>query len=283
VSGRDDPPPSRLEAAEPTPVLRDDGRADGPLPLRWVLALLMAGGGAALGALLVTAPSRPPLLPALVEEELGSAGVSNPVTAVLLNFRSYDTLLEMVVLLAALTAVWSLDRGTRELARESGEIVADPVLQTLARIVVPLAAVTAVFLAWAGSHRPGGAFPAGALLAGAGVLLVTAGFLRPPTAAARPVRAVVAAGVSAFLALGVGVIPWTGYFLAYPIGWAHLLVVGVEAVLTVSIAVVLVELFVDVPSTPAPDPALDRLDPTGDPLGRLLDPGGGLVRKEGEE
>ncbi len=252
------------------PLLQDHGRRDGPIWVRAALGLLAAGGGVWMASLLVGAPDRPPVLPHLVEEELGRSGVSNPVTAVLLNFRAYDTLLEVVVLVAAMAVVWSLDRGDRDLAREREEVRRDPVLEALTRISVPLAGVLAVFLAWVGSHRPGGAFQAGALLAGAGVLLVAAGVLRPPTAASQTVRILVVSGVYAFVGVGLGVIPWTGHFLMYPEAWAYPLILGVEAVLTVSIAVVLVELFVDVPAAPARDPSLERLDPTGDPLGRLL-------------
>jgi multisubunit Na+/H+ antiporter MnhB subunit len=213
-----------------------------------------------------------------VEAELERSGVSNPVTAVLLNFRSYDTLLEVVVLVVAMAAAWSMDRGSRELGRERTERLDDPVLGALVRMVVPLAGVTALYLAWAGSHATGGAFQAGALLAGAGVFLAAAGFLRPPTADARATRLLVVLGVWGFAAVGIGVIPLTGHFLAYPEGWAYALIVGVELALTVSIAVVLVELFVDIPSVPERDPALERLDPTGDPLGRILDEPAGLVR-----
>ncbi len=260
-----------------SPLLRDDGRRDPGWGVRVLLGGLATGGVAILATFLLQAPDRAPLLPGAVAAALSESGVSNPVTAVLLNFRSYDTLLEVAVLVVAMVAVWSLDRGSRELAREAGEELADPVLQALARLVVPLVGVTAVYLTWSGSHRPGGAFQAGALLAGAGVLLAAAGFLRPPTAASRAVRALVAAGLYAFVGVGLGVVPWTGHFLAYPEGWAYPLILGVEAILTVSIAVVLVELFVDVPSVPDPDPSLARLDPTGDPLGRLLDVEGGLV------
>ena len=42
-----------------------------------------------------------------------TSGVRNPVTAVLLNFRGYDTLLEMGVLLVALLGVWSLGTAAR--------------------------------------------------------------------------------------------------------------------------------------------------------------------------
>jgi multisubunit Na+/H+ antiporter MnhB subunit len=252
-------------------MLRDDGSRDGPPGARWALAAVLAAGGAALGGLVLGAGDRPPLLPTLVAERIGEAGVSNPVTAVLLNFRAYDTLLEVAVLLAAMVAVWSLDRGNRKLGRGVDEQLHDPVVLALARLVVPLAGVTAVYLVWAGSHRPGGAFQAGALLAGAGVLLVVAGLVRPPTAAARSVRVLAALGVYVFVAVGVAVIPWTGRFLEYPDGWAYGLILLVESVLTLTIAAVLVELFVDVPSLPDPDPALVHLDPTGDPLGRVLE------------
>jgi multisubunit Na+/H+ antiporter MnhB subunit len=283
AEGEDIPLPDRLAERGPAPLLRDDGTRDGPVWLRGGLAVLATGAAAGLVALLSTVPDRDPILPRLVGDALGESGVSNPVTAVLLNFRSYDTLLEVAVLVVAMVAVWSLDRGSRELAREGDERRSDPVLQALARLVVPLVAVTAVYLAWAGSHRPGGAFQAGALLAGAGVLLAAAGFLRPPTAAIRPVRALVAMGLYGFVGVGLGVIPWTGYLLAYPEGWAYPLILGVEAVLTISIAVVLVELFVDVPAVPDPDPSLAKLDPTGDPLGRLLDVEGGLVERDREK
>ena len=276
-----DLPPDRLDSTEADSLLRDTEDHDGPRWLRALFGWILAAGGAGLAWVLVTSPARDPILPELVERNRDISGVSNPVTAVLLNFRSWDTLLEVAVLLTAMTAVWSMDRGARALARESGERFDDPVLHGLVRLVVPLATLVAVYLAWVGSQAPGGAFQAGALLAGAGVLLVATGLLRPPTAETRVVRGAVAAGLFAFVAVGFGVMPWTGVFLQYPSGWAYPLILGVEAVLTVSIAVVLVQLFVDVPAVPDRDSTLDRLDPTGDPLGRLLNPDGGLT--EGKE
>jgi len=253
------------------PLLHDDGSGDPPRWARVVLGATSAMAGLVLGALLLAAPDRAPLLPELVQANLDASGVSNPVTAVLLNFRSYDTLLEVVVLMVAMVSVWSMDRRSRELTREERRLD-DPVLETLARIVVPLAAVTAVYLTWAGASATGGAFQAGALLAGAGVLLAAAGLMRPPTAAWAPIRLTVASGLYLFVAVGFGVMPWTGTFLQFPEGMAYPLILGIEAVLTVSIAVVLVELFVDVPAVPDPDPRLEGVDPTGDPLGRLFDP-----------
>jgi hypothetical protein len=47
-------------------------------------------------------------LAGLAAEQVPNSGVSNPVTAVLLNFRAYDTLMELAVLLVALLGIWSL-------------------------------------------------------------------------------------------------------------------------------------------------------------------------------
>ncbi|MDP3892698.1 hydrogenase subunit MbhD domain-containing protein, partial [Nocardioides sp.] len=44
----------------------------------------------------------------LVADRVGESGVEHPVTAVLLNFRSYDTLLEVAVLLVAILAALAL-------------------------------------------------------------------------------------------------------------------------------------------------------------------------------
>ncbi len=260
----------RIDEADARPLLVDDTSRDASPLLRLLLGLLAGATAVGIGLVGVVGGDRPALLPLLVADHLEESGVSNPVTAVLLNFRGYDTLLEIAVLLAAMAAVWSLDRGSRQFGRPSGEPEAQPVLEALIRVAVPVALVTSVYLTWVGSTEPGGAFQAGALLAGGGVLLTVSGLVRPPTAASATVRAFVAGGVAGFVLAGLVLLPITGAFLAYPEGWAYPMIVAIEVLLTLSIAVVLVELFVDVPAVPDPDPSLDALDSSGDPLGRAL-------------
>lgn len=259
-----------MERTGPGTGVLDRASEGGEGRARWVLGAGTALLAVGIAAALHSAAPRDPLLPGFVAERLGETGVSNPVTGVLLAFRAYDTLLEVGVLVVAMVAVWSLDRGSREFARAPGEIRDDPVLEALARLVVPVAGITAVYLVWAGATTSGGAFQGAALLAGAGVLLAAAGLVRPVTSAIPAVRVLGILGLAVFIGVGLAVMPWTGVFLGFPEAASYRLILLVEAVLTLSIAVILVELFVDVPALPESDPRLERVDPTGDPLGRAF-------------
>lgn len=151
-------------------------------------------------------------------------GAAHPVTAVLLGFRAYDTLLEIAVLLLAVLAATGA-APPKEQAQE-----AEPVLRALVNLVVPLMLLVAGYLLWAGTTQPGGAFQAGAVLGAAGVLLSLAGVL-PRLDPERPaMRFALAAGLAVFLA-------------AFFSGALAEMLVLVEAVLTVSIAAALLCLF----------------------------------------
>ena len=111
--------------------------------------------------------------PALAQ--LPNSGVTNPVTAAVLNYRGYDTLLEIAVLLLAVLGVWSLAQAER--AADSPP--ASPVFRSFIRLVVPLMILLAGYLLWIGAFAPGGAFQGGAVLAAALVLLHLGGISWP--------------------------------------------------------------------------------------------------------
>ena len=120
---------------------------------------------AALVIIATTVIGLPPTAPGLSVEMSTNAEtihVKNVVTAVLLDFRGYDTLLEISVLMLATVAVLSLrvppGEGRGRLAGESGLL-----LGSLAQLVAPFMIVIAGFLVWVGSSGPGGAFQAGAV------------------------------------------------------------------------------------------------------------------------
>ena len=94
--------------AKPTSNQRQTGFLTGSIVTTGVMGLLTLMVGATL-LRCITEIKRPERgVRELVMEELSASGVSNPVTAVLLNFRGYDTLLEMAVLLVAVVGAWSL-------------------------------------------------------------------------------------------------------------------------------------------------------------------------------
>ncbi len=66
-----------------------------------LIALLVSAVGAGLAYAVLSLPPVATGLKEAVADQLAQSGVSNPVTAVLLSFRGYDTLHEMGVLLLA--------------------------------------------------------------------------------------------------------------------------------------------------------------------------------------
>ena len=91
---------------------RDPQPAEAPPAVRWAVTLLCAGLSGILGWALLAgfASSARDTTAQAVAANLATSGVSNPVTAVLLNFRAYDTLLELAVLLTAVDWPCTIDR-----------------------------------------------------------------------------------------------------------------------------------------------------------------------------
>ena len=175
---------------------------------------------------------------ALVAENLAESGVSNPVTAVLLNFRAYDTLLEVVVLAAALMAA-AMVGARQEYAHEG----LGPLFAPFARLIVPLTFVVAAHLLWLGSSRPGGAFQAGAVLAAGLIVLLLGRVWRPGAGQAAPLRWLALGGLMIFAGAACLSFALTGGLLQYPAGADLIWIVAIESALTVSIGVVLAALF----------------------------------------
>lgn len=207
-----------------------------PVPGSWPLALLLF----ALFALLLQAllAIEPPAGTAsgAVAATLPQAEIAHPVTAVLLSFRAYDTLLEIAVLLVAVSAAQAAPPAPRA---SPGQ---DPLLAAVAGWIVALAVLVALYLLWAGSTRTGGAFQAAAVLTGA---LLIARYSALPVGNGRlwssPLLQV--AGLLVFIVVGLAGAVTATAVLGYPPGWAGALVLAIEAALMLSIAASLLALF----------------------------------------
>lgn len=220
---------------------RGKERPSTPRQPEWAAALAaLALAGAMVWAVLVLSRAPGPGLAGEVAETLPQTGVENPVTAVLLNLRAWDTLLESIVLLAALIGLWPLARAGNWQAPAGHAQHALPagVLAGFARILPPIGVLIGVYLVWAGAARPGGAFQGGTVLAASGVLCVLAGILRAPAMAAPAWRAALLAGPALFVLIGLAGLA-AGGFLLFPPVWAKPMILMVEMALTLSIAVTL--------------------------------------------
>jgi multisubunit Na+/H+ antiporter MnhB subunit len=219
--------------------LRDEP-AEAPRPAgggvtAWLLTLLSLGLALVIGWGMVDAlqSADPARLMPLVAAELSASGVSHPVTAVLLNFRAYDTLLELAVVLTAVYGIVAL--GPARPGFGSGGAVLDG----LVRWLVPLLIVTAGYLLSVGAHAPGGAFQAGATLAAAAVLLRLGGYPRAALPANSWLRLVLVSGVGVFVAVGLWQMAAGRAFLDYPPDLAGGLILLIESAATLAIAAAL--------------------------------------------
>lgn len=221
-----------------------------PWPIRtpgfW---LRLATGGLAAGTFLLLVlvllelPGGPAGLTSVVDGALPGAGVDHPVTAVLLNFRSLDTMLELAVLVAAVMGVLSVMR-TPDFSGLPLPATADGVVRWLLRSLIPLMVLVAGYLLWLGSFAPGGAFQSGVVVAAMGVFLWLSGrrSLELLPAVVRGTLLVV--GLSAFLVVGAVLLASGREFLEYPGEAAGGIILLLELAGALSLGVGLTALFV---------------------------------------
>ncbi|VTZ23418.1 Domain related to MnhB subunit of Na+/H+ antiporter [Methylocella tundrae] len=224
-------------------------------PLRVLAGVLCAVVAAALAAVVLLLPDPAPTLAPAAAEHLAATGLGNPITAVLIAYRSFDTMLEKVVLVLAVIGVWSLAPdhlwggapGAPRAGRPEGA------LAFLAQMLAPLGVLIGIHIFWVGADEPGGAFQGGALLAAMWMIVIMARLVEAPQINSFWLRMTLIAGPVVFMAIGAAGVLAAGSFLAYPSGFAKPLILFIEAFMTLTIAAIL-PMLVAGPPTRAPRP-----------------------------
>lgn len=226
---------ARLRGAEAT-------AQKGPTGLtRLVAAGLCLVVAAALAGVVLLLPEEGPTLAPQSMLNLPETGLGNPVTAVLIAFRSFDTMLEKVVLVLAVVGVWSLaaDRYWGGAPGEARAERPEPTLAFFAQVLAPIGVLVGVHVFWVGADEPGGAFQGGAILAAMWMIVMMARLTEAPQASAFWLRVALVAGPLVFLGASVaGAVVAGGYF-AYPPGLAKPMILFIETFMTFTIAVTL--------------------------------------------
>jgi multisubunit Na+/H+ antiporter MnhB subunit len=207
------------------------------LPRRWwVMGAALIAVLAGIFSMAISGVSEETMASAsrLAYRNLEHSGVSHPVTAVLVNFRAWDTLLELGVLLLALLGI----KHIRPLHTVPSSHPW-PSLEAWTTSLSPLLVLTSGYLLWRGAHGPGGAFQAGALLA-AGLIILRLNRLLPPLDwSAWPVRGLVLISLVLFLTVATGT-HWLGAgWLSYGFQHSKWLIVLIESAATISIGAAL--------------------------------------------
>ena len=198
--------------------------------MKRVLAILFV---AALGVLLVYVaallpamgdagnPTNTQVIPRYLEHGEEEAGTKNIVTAVVLNYRGYDTMGEVAIFSAALAGIFAvLGMGRRKTGRalvDESPVKFSFVSRTAAVLLIPLMIVFSIYVILYGEDLPGGGFQGGAAIGAAAMLFATAfGFPRAQERMPRDMRTILeSAAVAAFFLIGTaGVIGGTN-FLTY--------------------------------------------------------------------
>lgn len=208
----------------------------------WAALLGVVGIGGILLWAVLTLSTAPGGITRLIAEHVPHSGVEHPVTAVLLNFRSLDTWMEVFVLLMVVVALLIVRRAP-DVAEVHVPVSEGPVLGGLARLVVPLMVLAAGYLLWLGTHAPGGAFQAGAVLASAAVLLLLAGRRSLTALRGRVLWMTMLSGVLAFLLVAAITLLSGLNMMQLAPEYAGTVIVVIETAVTVSIAVALAAMF----------------------------------------
>ena len=231
-----------------------DAATPGPWQRR-LAALLCGFIAAGLAAAVLALPEPAPSLAEAAQAELRQLGLGNAVAAVLMAYRGLDTLLEAVVLVFAVIAVWSMapDQAWGGIpGRRFTPQIAGP-LSLLARLLPPIGIVVGVYVAWVGTEAPGGKFQGGTILAAMWILAWIAGLATPPPTSRAWLRWMVVAGPLTFIAVGMAGFVIADGFLAYPVAAAKPLILLIEVAMTLSVAAALAALVAGPPERePAP-------------------------------
>lgn len=180
----------------------------------------------------------PPISEYFLKESYILAGGKNVVNVILVDFRGFDTLFEIMVLAIASLGIYSLvhlrleSGGTGGHPSRTGRAAFsirsnDVILRTLSKVIVIIIVTFSVYLFFAGHNNPGGGF-IGALMTSAALVLMAIAFGLDTVKKILPVnyRMITAVGLLIAILTGAGSFAFGAPFLSHAFGHFDLPVMG---------------------------------------------------------
>jgi len=222
--------------------------------MRTLAAILSATVTTGLSICVLNLPDPAPTLAPAAAAQLGSTGVGNPVTAVLLAYRAMDTLLEAIVVLLALVGVWSLanDRAWGGCPKLRTHADSEGILAYFARVMPPIGIIVGIYIFWIGADFPGGKFQGATILAAMWLLVIGAGLAHLPPVSQTWLRILLVAGPLVFIVIGFAGLVTAEAVFAYPNGYAKPLILAIEIALMPTLVLALALLVAGAPQRMPP-------------------------------
>ena len=144
-----------------------------------------------------------------VTETFHETAVPNMVTAVLADYRGYDTMFETVVIFTAGIAIISiLRRFTSDDADAGSEKVyekrPDLIVDTTCRLMIPIIQLFALYVIAHGHHSPGGGFQGGVIFGASFILIALSRYLQAAHKWVPEQRVLNLAGIGILIYAGFG-------------------------------------------------------------------------------
>ncbi|MBI4651224.1 hypothetical protein HY745_08080 [Candidatus Desantisbacteria bacterium] len=108
-----------------------------------------------------------------LNDRVSETGIKNLVEAILIEYRSLDTLVIIIILLTSVISVSSLLRSNIENVVKTELLLDNTVLKTIALFIIPLCFLFSFYIFYRSDLYPGGGFQGGLML---GASIITLGF-----------------------------------------------------------------------------------------------------------
>lgn len=201
------------------------------------------------------APIHHHVAPRYIEQSGEEIGVPNMVTSILASYRSFDTLGEVVVIFTAgLGVLMLLGRFSGRLAEsDPNSMKNDMILRVIAKALIPLILIYALYIQFHGDYGPGGGFQAGVVFAVAFILYTIVFGLDNAQRVISPrvLHILMGIGVLLYGAVGVATLLAGGNYFDYdvlgaePLAGQHLGILLIELGVGITVASVMLSIFFD--------------------------------------
>lgn len=211
------------------------------------------------------APANVHVSPHYITRSLEETAVPNFVTAVLADYRGYDTMFETMVIFCAGITVLAILRRTHRRSRKEvrprpQRAGADVILQTTARLLVPPMQIFALYVVAHGHHSPGGGFQGGVILGASFILLALSYDMNLVLRRFRERALLRFSAVGVLIYSGIGVVSmalggnlldygaWSGLLGVSPVEARSHGMLGVEVGVALTVMAIMLSLYVDLAS-----------------------------------